>query len=115
MLRKNTSVATLAIVTLVTVATLLLGILGIINYITDSREQRAALETEATTMANQLSAGLVLPLWNFDRPQIDRSLASALEVPDVYGVVVKQRDVSAPNGFAVHAKSRDSGSMDIGS
>ncbi len=108
MLRQNTSVATLAIVTLVMVATMLLGILGVINYVMESRDARARLEVETATMANQLAAALALPLWNFDRPQTDKIIEIAMESPDVYAVIVQQRDVSVPGGTSVHTRVRDS-------
>src|SRR5581483_9995131 len=108
MSKHHTSVATLAIVILVTVATLLLGVLGFTNYLLESRDAHAALESESSITANQLAAGLALPLWNFDRPQVDKIIESAMQAPDVYGVIVEQLDVSAPGGKAIHMKLRGS-------
>lgn len=110
MLRAKTSVATLTIVAIVAVATVLLAALGFINYFTESHEQRARLDAETASRANQLAVGLALPLWNFDRPQIDRVIESAMEAPEVYGVIVHQHDVSAPGQSAIYSKMRDGGS-----
>ncbi len=100
------SIATFVIVTLVLVATVLLGGLGAVNYVSDRRAQRERLATDVAARADQLAAALALPLWNFDRPQIEKVLEIAMRAPEVEGVEVRMADVSAPDGVAVYSMRR---------
>jgi PAS domain S-box-containing protein len=106
MTRRKITITTLAATLLVTVTTLLLGTLGAVNYLAERRRGWAALESDAASKADELAAALALPLWNFDRPQIDRVIESAMRDRDAYSIVVRQADVSAPAGVATHARTR---------
>jgi PAS domain S-box-containing protein len=104
---NNHSVATRVIVTIVAVATLLLTVLGTINYRSQRDSEWDELRSENATRTQQASAALALPLWNFDREQIDKVIDSLMQTPEVAGVVVRQADVASAGGFATYLRSRD--------
>ena len=107
MSRKKTSVATLVIAILVTIATLLLATLGVLNYRHERNTQLAALRADTKTAADQLAAGLALPLWNFDKAQIDKILDSIMTNPDMHAVIIRQNDLTSPTGITIYARIRD--------
>lgn len=86
--------------TLVTVTTLVLGAVGAANYISRSREEYARLRRVTSAQADELAVALALPVWNIDRPQIDKILDSQTGAPSVEAVVVN----AAGNR---HARQRD--------
>jgi len=107
MIPRRGSVAALVITILVIAVSLMLGAFGALSYRDSSRREHADLRTRARTAADQLAAALALPLWNFDRAQIERVLESIMSDRAVAGVVVAQRDVSAPAGAVLVARERD--------
>jgi signal transduction histidine kinase len=104
---RPTSVAVLVVTLLVIAVTLVLGILGTINYRTEAVSERAGLEARTRALAERLAAALTLPLWNFDRAQVDKVVESVMTDREVYGVVVRQHDLSAPGGVTLYALVRD--------
>jgi PAS domain S-box-containing protein len=98
-MRRN-SVATVVIVTLLAVATVLMATLGAVNYQTYRERGFTRLRSSLTTQADQLSISLALPVWNIDRPQIDRVLEGLESDRDVQAVVVEAAG-------KVHARVRD--------
>lgn len=111
--RAERSIATFVIVTLVAVVTALLVGLGAVNYISERDQNYANLTAGTATKADQLAAGLALPLWNFDRDQVDKVIESAMRDPTVYGVIVRQPDVTAPGGTAVYVRVRGENWEDV--
>ncbi len=107
MIPRKSSVAVLVITVLVVAATLLMGALGAFSYRADSEREWRELRVRTNRVADQLSVGLALPLWNFDRAQVDKVIESAMTSPEVYAVVVRQNDVSSPGGVIVHGRIRD--------
>lgn len=85
---RKLSVAAIAIAALVAVTTLLLGSLAVFNDARERDRQWANLRTELRANADQLAAALALPVWNFDRAQIDKVAESMMADPPTYGVVV---------------------------
>src|SRR6185369_10572237 len=65
--------------------------------------QRAILNQHLSVAADQLAAGLALPIWNFDRPQIEKIIESAMQDQAVYGIVIRLNDLKG----TVHARVRD--------
>lgn len=104
--RQRRSIATFVIVALVSVATVLLTILGALSYFSERQDGRARLAIHTATEADQMTAGLGLAIWNFDRPEIEKIIESAMRDPEVYGVLVRVRDVSAPGGIKVYGRVR---------
>src|SRR5262249_3972550 len=86
--RKKLSVAVVVAATLVTVITLLLGAFGLARYMADRDEKRARLKAVNTVEADVLATSLALPIWNIDRPQIDKILQSMEDSPSIYAIVV---------------------------
>jgi len=91
--RKGVSIALLVIVSLVAVALLLFGTLGVMEYNVDRENQMQRLQKTLATDADEMATGLSLPIWNFDRAQIDKVLDSIMKDEDVYGVLVKLSDL----------------------
>ncbi len=97
------SVASVVIIALVSVTTVLLGGFGIVNYLSERTRQEAKLRHNLVLDAGQFSAALALPVWNFDRAQIDKVIESMMQDQTIYGVVVKLADVKS----TVLARTRD--------
>ena len=74
--------------TLVTVTTLLLAALGAVNHSKRRNEEWDRLRRVTMAQANELAVALSLPVWNIDRPQIDRILDSQGPVTPIEGIVV---------------------------
>lgn len=90
-----------------TVATLLLAALGIFSYRQESSVLSAELRKRAATLSDQAAAALTLPLWNYDRPQIDRVIESLMTDRTVHAILVRQNDVSSAGGTAVFGRMRN--------
>lgn len=86
---RKLSVAAIAIAALVAVTTLLLGSLAVLNDARERDRQWADLRKELAANADQLSAALALPVWNFDRDQVDKVAESMMADQATYGVVVE--------------------------
>ncbi len=92
---RKTSVATLVIVVLVTVTTVVLGVFGAFNYL-DARDQRyLELRNALVLNADQVAPSLVLPVWNFDRSQLDKVVEGLMKDPILSGIVVQQAEPKA--------------------
>ncbi len=107
MARRRSSIATLVVATLVTVTTVLVGALGALSILAEQERQRAALHHDLRAVTEQLALDLALPLWNFDEPQLDHLVESAMARHDVAGIVVQHPDAAAPGGVHVEARVRD--------
>jgi PAS domain S-box-containing protein len=90
---RRLSIALLVIVALVVVASVLFSTLGVIAYGVDRDNQLERLHKTLAADADELAMGLSLPIWNFDRAQIDKILESIMKDEDVYGAVVEIADV----------------------
>jgi signal transduction histidine kinase len=84
------SLATLLILALVTVTTLVLAVFGVVTYRSQATEQWRSLDVQLQSDVEQASAALALPLWNFDRPQIER-VAQSMLIEDL-NVAVRLRE-----------------------
>jgi signal transduction histidine kinase len=93
--RRSPSIALLLIALLVLLATAVLGAFGAFNYATETRQERNNLRMENALLADQLSASLVLPVWNFDHEQIIGVMESVMKNSDVYAIVVRLADVGS--------------------
>jgi PAS domain S-box-containing protein len=85
---RKPSVARVVAATLVTVTTLLLSAFGAAEYVSTRRMEIERLHGGVVSQAHELALGLALPVWNIDRPQIDKILDSQAGTPPVHGVVV---------------------------
>jgi len=98
---RRPSVAVVVVAALLGVATLLLVAAGATNYGTYRAHGQGALRRDLATEADQLAVGLALPVWNIDRPGIDRVLAAEEADRSVFGVRLEAAGKS-------HAWVRDS-------
>jgi PAS domain S-box-containing protein len=105
MLSRKTSVAVIAIFALVTVVTLVLGTLGVINYSKTKGRELENVRDALALDADQIAPSLALPIWNFDRPQIDRVVESMMLDPILVGMVVRLADGKS----VICARERDAG------
>ncbi len=105
--RRQRSIAVLVIAALVGVATLSLGALGFENHRALREHAHTSLRSELERTSNVLALSLELPLWNFDRLEVNDLLDGVMDNRDVLAVVVRQPDVSSARGVAVYARARD--------
>src|SRR5262249_14669443 len=59
---------------------------GAANYVSYRAQGRGGLRRDLATEADQLAVGLATPVWNIDRVQIDRVLASSEPNHSIYAV-----------------------------
>jgi signal transduction histidine kinase len=85
---RRLSLATAVAVTLVTVTTLLLGALGVITYRAYAKSQWAALRGLEHIQAKELAVAMEMPVWNIDRPQIERVIEAMSLPKSIYGIIV---------------------------
>lgn len=86
------SVVTLVVTALVMLTTVVLAIFAVINYESERKALWADLRVQARSEADQLAEALMLPVWNFDRPQIERVVESIMQDQIVAGVVLQEED-----------------------
>jgi PAS domain S-box-containing protein len=86
--RSDLSVAAIVSVALVTVVTVFLAALGMYNFHLQKLRQYAQLQQQLDYSAEQLSAAVALPLWNFDQKQMDSILDSAMTFESIAGLVL---------------------------
>jgi len=108
---RGVSIATLVVVAIVAVATLVLSVFGVVNYRSERAGQWDEFRAEAKADADQLATALALPLWNFDRPQIDRVIDSIMKEPIVAGV--RLRIDSAHETMPTWVRSADGGATKV--
>lgn len=99
--------AVLVSVALVLMVTALLVGLGLFNHVQEREEERVKLNQGIATSADQLAAGLSLPLWNFDYSQVAKILDSSMRDHNVCGVIVTQADPANPGHTVTYLRSRD--------
>ncbi|MDB5050469.1 MAG: histidine kinase [Fibrobacteres bacterium] len=92
MLVRKLSVAFMVSVALLTVTTLLSGSYVAINYLNDRDRELAALRAELVQAANQTAISMALPLWNFDRPQMEKVAESRLQDSSITRMVIQAAD-----------------------
>ena len=103
MLTRKTSVVTIVVISLVAVTTLLLGTFGAIDYRNTRNRELDYLRVALVLDADQIAPSLALPVWNFDRPQIDKVVESMMGDFILSGMVVK----SVEGGTVICARERD--------
>ena len=101
------SIATRVIIILVTIATCLLAGKEWLAYHNEITDENAKLRQSLATEADELCAGLSLPLWNFDYSQVGKVLDSAMQDRNIFGVVVTQVDPTNPKHAITYARVRD--------
>src|SRR4029079_5575909 len=92
--RRKISLAKFVAATLVTVTTLMLMALGIYIYDTAEHRQRTDLEDYTRVQANGLAEALAVPVWNIDRPVINKVLDAMAQPKSVWGISVTAGDDS---------------------
>ncbi len=101
------SIATLVVIFLALIATCMLVGMGWFTYQQENLADRGKLQQRLMTAADQLKAGLSLPLWNFDYSQVGKILDIAMQDQNIYGVIVKQVDPTNAQDFVTYARVRD--------
>ena len=103
MFSRKTSVAVSVIIALVLMTTLVLGSFGVINYLGARNRELENLRADLKLDADQIAPSLALPMWNFDRPQINEVVESMMRDPVLYGMTV----VAADHKTVICARKRD--------
>ena len=99
------SIAPVVTAALVTVITLVLGGFGVVNYRSALKEHWNALHVQVKANADQVAAGLALPVWNFLYDQIERVVESIFKDPVIVAIRLHENDGREPDMLWV----RDSG------
>jgi len=100
---RKTSVAVIVIVALVAMTTLVLGTLGVINYSNAKNRELEMVRAALALDADQIAPSLDLPVWNFDRQEVDKVVESMMLDPILRGVVVQLTDDKS----IISARQRD--------
>jgi PAS domain S-box-containing protein len=85
---RRASVAIVVAATLVTVTTVVLGVLGAVNYTSRRNAEWARLRRVTGAQADELAVAVAMPVWNIDRPQIEKILDSQSGAMAVEGIIV---------------------------
>jgi len=85
---RNMSLAALVAGTLATVMTIVLGTYSFISYRIDANRQRKELMGYMTRQVDEAAVALSLPVWNIDRPQIDRVLEAMAQPKSIHALSV---------------------------
>jgi PAS domain S-box-containing protein len=86
-LRKR-SLASVVAATLVGAITILLGTYFLISYFTEAKNQRIILERLTWRQTQEISVAEALPVWNIDRPEIERVIEAMAQPQSIYGITV---------------------------
>jgi PAS domain S-box-containing protein len=129
---RQLSLAKFVAATLVTVTTLLLGAFGAAAYRAEKARLRIELDGLVQAQARQAAVALAVPVWNIDRPAIDKLLDAMTQPESMYGISVtaagetygRIRDArrklvpwngrGAPAGLIVHERPIRFGGNEIG-
>ncbi len=103
MLSKKYSITTMVTIALVTITTCLLCVFTSINYFTSKSRELKALQDFLNMEADRIAISLTLPVWNFDRPQIENIVESIMHDSTVFGLVIK----TANSDTILSARNRD--------
>jgi PAS domain S-box-containing protein len=85
---RNISLAALVAGTLATVMTIVLGTYSFISYRIDANRQRKDLEDLMKLQIHETAVALALPVWNIDRPQIDRVVEAMAKPKSIHALSV---------------------------
>lgn len=88
------SIANVVAIAVVLATTVTLTAFGYANYQNETGRRMARLHEDHQTWAQQLAAGLVLPLWNFDDEQIDRIIEGSMSDREISAVIVRLNDAA---------------------
>jgi PAS domain S-box-containing protein len=88
MARRRPSVSMVVAATLVTVTTLLLAAFAAVDYSIRRDEEWMRLRRVTAAQTVEMAEALSLPVWNIDRPQIEKIIDSQAEVMPIEALVV---------------------------
>jgi PAS domain S-box-containing protein len=97
---RRPNVAVIVATVLVAVTTIVLASFTAMSHLSERRRATDRLRRMLGAEANQLAVSLALPVWNIDRPQIDKVIDGLQGIPDIEAVVVSAAD-------RIHARRRD--------
>src|ERR1700743_1415828 len=107
MFRRGTPIAVFVVAVLVAVAVLLVGGFIVFDLVSEKAHRQQELQSNLDITADQLAASLALPVWNFDRPQLDKIADAAMHGPDIYGIIIRVHAVSSPTGTTIIGRIRN--------
>ena len=85
---RRFSLAAIVATTLVSVTTIILGSYSMVIYNKYADDQRRDFRRSVDLHARESAVALALPLWNIDRPQIDRVIAAMAQPISLYAISV---------------------------
>jgi signal transduction histidine kinase len=97
---RRLKVAVIVAAVLVAVTTIVLATFATFSHLSERRREMDRLRRGVHVEADQLADSLALPIWNIDRPQIDKIVSGVGSMPNVYAIAV----VAAGQ---THARIRD--------
>jgi signal transduction histidine kinase/DNA-binding response OmpR family regulator len=86
--RRRISIVFIVSTALAALVTVLLAVFAMLSYNAESNERWRALHRELEASADQLTAAVALPAWNFDDRQIIAIVRASLSNRDLYGCTV---------------------------
>jgi len=101
--RREISIALVVAIVLVAVTALALALFSVFNYRHEEARQMEQLRAETEIAVEQLAVSLALPVWNFDRAQIDKVIESGMQSRDIAAIYLQLADVDK----SIHARGRD--------
>ena len=89
---KMTSIKFRLNVAFVLIISFLLLAFGAYNYVKTKKALEQSMQTQVSAALMRLSSSLPNSLWNFDKTQIDQSLASEMSATFITGILIKNGD-----------------------
>src|SRR3954467_10749053 len=103
MFRAKTSIALSVAAAVAAAASGVLGAIALFTYRSEEQRGMTQLRLDHALVANQMALSLALPVWNFDRTQIDKIIEANMQDKDNFAIVVRLEDIKN----TVHARARD--------
>jgi PAS domain S-box-containing protein len=85
---RRLKVAVIVATALVAVTTIVLATFATFSHLSERRREMDRLRRAVSVEADQLADSLALPIWNIDRPQIDKIVSGVGSMPNVYAIAV---------------------------
>jgi methyl-accepting chemotaxis protein len=102
---KMTSIKFRLNVLFVLIISVLLGAFGVINYVNTQAALKASEDLQVQATLSRLASALPNSLWNFDKAQIEQSLASEMSATFIVGITITNGEkMQAGSGRAADGK-----------
>jgi PAS domain S-box-containing protein len=102
-MKTRLSIVFIVAAALVGISIVTAALFSVFNFRAETNREMAQLRANQEILADQLAVSLALPIWNFDRAQIEKVIESAMQVKAVSTIMVVLADANRSK----HGRTRD--------